>query len=215
MGLVDKLTEADEKIWKQYEKITQYCNKEYGWNKYDLASKASLGTAISHLSGSVYMLIDGLQTSNMFFTTLGIAGSLLSIPSYYFSKKDYERNEAAEIRRFESGGALPSSVSKPYRPLNFAVAAEFFSVTGGYMFSDFPQSSEEHNTLWMLISLAFGSYFICHPSESYFSDQIMTPPKKKKKVLKTLYEKVTGKFQAAPVPQSEPNKYLFVDEAVE
>ena len=214
MGLEDKLTKLDEAIWKQYEKVTQYCNKEYGWNKYDLATRAALGSSISYLGAGVYMFIYGFQTSNMFFTTLGITGSLVAIPNYYVSKKGNEQKEAMEIKRLENSGVLPFPTFKPYRAFNFAFAALLCSFAGLRMFNDFPQHNEEKNTLWTIINLALGTYYVFRPSESYFRDQIMTPPKKKKKVLKTLYEKVTGKFQPAPAPQLEPTKYQSIDDVV-
>ncbi len=214
MGLVDKLTELDEKIWKQYEKVTNYCNKEYGWNKYDLATRSALGSSISMLGAGVYMLIDGFQTSNMVYTTIGITASLLAIPFYHVRKKSYGRQEAAEIKLLENGGALVSPTSKPYRPFNFGFAAFFFSSAELRMLGDFPQSNEEQNTLMMCVGLAWGCYYVCYPSESYFKDQIMTPPKKKKSVLKTLYQKVTGKIQPAPQPQLEPTKYQSIDDVV-
>ncbi len=215
MGLVDKLTELDEAIWKQYEKVTQYCNKEYGWNKYDLATRAALGASISYFGASVYTLIYGFQTSNMISTTVGVMGSLVGIRYDYSRKKDYEIEEAIEIRRFESDGAIPSPQSKPYRPLEFGLASFFFSFAGLRIFSDSQQSSEEHNALGTMISLALGIYFVFDASESYFLDQIMAPPKKKKSVLKTLYEKVTGKIQPTPAPQLEPTKYQSIDDIIE
>ena len=37
MGLEQKLLQLDEKIWKQYEKVTQMAEKYVGLDKYDLA----------------------------------------------------------------------------------------------------------------------------------------------------------------------------------
>ena len=110
---------------------------------------------------------------------------------------------------------LPSPTSKPYRPFNFVFAAFFLSLAGLRMFDYFPQSNEEHNALRSIIDIALGSYLVGHTSESYFQDQIMTPPTKKKSVFKTLYEKVTGKLQPTPAPQLEPTKYQSIDNIVE
>lgn len=213
MGLEDTLTKLDEKIWKQYEKVTNYCNEEYGLNKYDLATRAALGASISFLGTNVYLLIGGFQISSMFSITVGIMGSLVAVPAYYVRKKDYEREEAEEMKLLESNGALQSPISKPYRPLDFGLAAFFFSSAVSSMLGDFPQPNEEQNTLLMCTTLA-GCYFVCSPSESYFADQIMTPPKKKKSVFKTIYEKITGKLQPATQPQLEPAKYQSIDDIV-
>jgi len=60
-------------------------------------------------------------------------------------------------------------------------------------------------------SLLFLTFF--GTCKLYFSDQIPTPPQKKKSVLKTLYEKTIGKLQVAPQPQLEP-KYESIDDVV-
>ncbi|MEK6900570.1 MAG: hypothetical protein AABX05_05580, partial [Nanoarchaeota archaeon] len=72
-------------------------------------------------------------------------------------------------------------------------------------------SQPEYNVFSGLVYLSMGLYIFFSACKSYFKDQIMTPPKKKKKVLKALLEKAKGKVQPEPVPQLEPNKYSIDD----
>ena len=225
MGLVDKLTEADKYIWKQHEKVTSYCNKEYGWNKYDLVRKANIAMFGSLLGGGTYMSLMG-GGDNLGVTVLGGTLSLLAVGTYPTSKKIINIEEAVDTELLIYYGATREPRFGAYRPaslvasllLTASFATAFFTGQLHIITEKSPISQEEFNQLGGLAAIATFCGYIFWGMKSYFQDQIMTPPKKKKSVLKSLSEKATEKIQPAPVPQLEPvkpTKYQSIDNIVE
>lgn len=101
MGLVDKLTELDQAIWKQYEKVTQYCNKEYGWNKYDLMRKANSGAAAFSFGEGVYASALGVISDDGTALGFGLTIGITSMLVYYLGKNRIERRENFEKKLLE------------------------------------------------------------------------------------------------------------------
>ena len=220
MVLVDKLEELDQAIWKQYEKVTNYCNKEYGWNKYDLARLSNSADNCSYLGAGVYLAITGYNGSSVTSFIVGALVVPFSMLNYHGQKKSLTRDEELEGKLLEITGAAKPVVYKSWRPLNFGLVAysayrAYSSFTGGQQLPEsFSMSPEEYNNLSGMSMALLTSFFFFQTSKKYFQDQIMTPPKKKKSVLKSLYEKAAGKLPAAPQPQLEPTKYQSIDDAV-
>ena len=223
MGLVDKLTELDEYIWKQHEKVTQYCNKEYGWDKYDLARKSNKGMAVSWVGSATYSALEGVLGSSPSFVGAGIFSLAVAGASYYFLEQFFQRHEKMELKRLEC-----NTMSAPHflawRPIVLPLAALTYAIAGIFSFlgySGVPESlkisQEQYHLLNGLDRSFYASTHVFLTSTLYFADQIMTPPKKKRSVLKTLYEKAKGKLEPVSVPQLEPVKptrYQSIDEVI-
>lgn len=215
MGLVDKLTELDEKIWKQYEKVTNYCNKEFGWNKYDLANKCLLGESAGMLGTGFYMGLDGVKEGNPFWGTIGVLTSLLSMAYYRVYKYRHEILENREIKLLQDG-VVYSPKFKASRSLQLLSTIPLTSIAAYFLSASEPESTpyKGHFSVIGLYGIALSLLYFSQASKSYFQDQIMTPPKKKKSVLKSLYEKAMGKFQTVPVPQSGLTKHQSIDDLI-
>jgi len=225
MGLVDKLTELDQYIWKQHEKVTNYCNKEYGWNKYDLARKMLAAETISNIGVGTYFSLGGFLGDNPTQSAIGAGLALIVGGVYSLRKKRLDNREEREINQILRSGATEQPTFSAIRPAFYLIETVFF----GYLTSKFflnqqvnpPESltlsPEQYTNLGRLLGacVMLGLQFeIC---KDYFLDQIMTPPKKKKSVLKSLYEKATEKLQPAPVPQLvpiKPNRHQSIDNIV-
>jgi len=222
MGLVDKLTELDEYIWKQYEKVTQYCHKEYGWNKYDLASKTLAGETASLSGSSTYIFLTGIEGNDTIAITGGAVVGLVAVSNHYLKRNLIKRKEEREIKLLERTGAVNEHWFNALRP---AMALGWTAIFGYFAYTfatgqyhpppeSSSLSSEEYDLFSSLTLTSMFAFHIFKTSTDYFLDQIMTPPAKKKSVLKTLYEKVTGKLQVTPVLQLEPNKYHTIEDIV-
>ena len=221
MGLVEKLTDLDEAIWEQYEKVTQYCNKEFGWDKYDLMKASSGLTSASFFGANFYMSLAGWQWDNPRLASVGTFGAAVGIGLYYLNRSEINETEKKEVASLHNG-VIKKPIFGPKRPSLFTYNSIFYSYFL-YRFATkqgFPDSlglntslSSDENILGALVStsLLFLTFF--GTCKLYFSDQIPTPPQKKKSVLKTLYEKTIGKLQVAPQPQLEP-KYESIDDVV-
>ena len=221
MGLVDKLTELDQYIWTQHEKVTNYCNREYGWNKYDLARKTHACQIASFSAIPVYTSLQGIEGNNASMIIAGAALGLLTVGLHYSGRFRIKREEEKEIKLLERTGAVNEPQFSAFRPawsLQWAAIFGYYTYTYATNQNTPPEglalSSEEYN---LFNSLMWASGFISNifeTSKQYFLDQIMTPPKKKKSVLKAIAEKVKGKLQAAPQPQLAPTKYQSIDRLV-
>lgn len=217
MGLAEKLTELDEKILHGYEKVTNYCDKEYGWNKYDLARKANTLNYAASLSVGAGWTLEGVLGDDLTTTVFATLTSLVILGAYSVSKKILEEKEKTEIGLLAQSGAVNKPNFRPARPvislgsLSFLGALTYSKFTGG---STVPRgnslSPEAYGRLesffWAMLTLSYAFAI----SRSYFEDQIMTPPKKKKSVWKAISEKFTEKVQVS-VPQLEA-KYQSIDD---
>src|SRR3989344_8682973 len=118
MSLTDKLTELDEVIWKQYEKVTQYCNKEFGWNKYDLVGKANVGTAISAVGTGVYGTLEGYLDSSPVLAISHLFVPTMALGIYYTLKKNIGVWEKRERHQMENG-MIKAPQFKALRPMTY------------------------------------------------------------------------------------------------
>ena len=221
MGLVDKLTELDEAIWKQYEKVTNHCNREYGWDKYDLARKSNKGMVVSWVGSATYSALEGVLGSSPSFVGAGIFNLALAGASYYFLEQFFQRHEKTELKMLECN-MMSAPHFLAWRPIVLPLMALNYAIAGVFSFlgySGVPESlkisQEQYNLLNGLNHSFYTSTHVFLTSTFYFTDQIMTPPKKKKSVLKTLYEKITGKIPAVPqLEPVKPTRYQSIDEVI-
>ncbi len=221
MTLTEKLTELDQVIWKQYEKVTQYCNKEFGWNKYDLARKTNTGMGISAAGAGVYGVLEGVLGSSPATVGASLFCPMVGIGYCYLTKIIInESQEKEEISQLEKG-VVHAPEPRAYRPLLLGAGFLnlFLSISSFLGLQEVPEtlkplSQDNYNILGGLYGLALASMVFFVASTDYFSEQIMTPPQKKKSVLKAITEKVTAKLQPAYVPQLEEAKYQSIDDVV-
>lgn len=199
----------DRKIWEQYGKVTGYCNKEFGWNKYDLVRKAMTVTNLGMIGFGSCGAIFGAEIGSSL--TIGAGGLIatLQLPIYYSDKKQSIEEEKKEYKIMEKTGAVKKPVFRPTLPIFLGVS--LWSIESGIdslvngtkvpekLSSVF--SSEEYGVIDGLLALTIGTALLGMVSKKYFQDQIMTPPKKKQGFWKTIYDKIRGKTE---VPQLEP-----------
>jgi len=219
MGLTDKLTELDEAIWKKYERVTHYCNKEFGWNKYDLTRKTNAALCASLLGEFTFCGIGGVTESSPFKAAVGGIMSLLVIAAYPTAQKRIQKKEEEEVNLLVKTGATTEPQFTAWRPALFISYSLFCSHLAYLGFtgqlsvpSKTSLSQEQYDTTSALFFTAAFFVGIFRTSKSYLLDQIMTPPKKKKSVLKAITEKVTGTVPA--VPQLEETRYQSIDNIV-
>jgi|SRR3989344_1952783 len=212
MGLVDKLMELDKSIWKQHEKVTQYCNKEFGWNKYDLARKAQTGATGSMVGAGTYNSLLALYTHSV---SEIIGGAVLISLGYLLHRNVTEvlnHNEKVETEMLQRRGLVKKPEIKASRAATF-VGVSIFT---GALFSFFYSASAEGDGEKVRRLLELGSIgyfffsFFCS-SRNYFADQIMAPPTKKKTIPQAIKEKITG----VEVPRLEQAQYHSIDNIVE
>ena len=51
---LETLSQLDQLIWQQYEKVTHAAEKYVGWDKYNLMNLCTKATAIGGLGASIY-----------------------------------------------------------------------------------------------------------------------------------------------------------------
>lgn len=212
MGLVNKLTELDQYIWKQYEKVTQYCNRKYGWDKYDLKTISEKTVAVAFAGAGTYETIIGFSINSLPFLAIGLLTGAGSIHQYFKVEADNKKERKEELEQISRTGAVKEPRFSFERPTLLAGSTVFDGVGVAVLYA----SDNGPATALGLLGIALGASVLNIAVSSYFQDQILTPPKKKKSVFKTFYEKVTGKLQPAP-PQLEPvrpNKYQSIDDLV-
>jgi len=207
MGLTDKLTELDQYIWKQHEKVTQYCNKELGWDKYDLAGKSFNGATLSFAGIGIYLGVAGIETQH--YGMLGLTGlfSVISYASNFFVQKELAYKKEKELEQLIESSAVNKPNFGPERPMALTQALTC-SVAGPYFIS---HSYNSAGTAFGLALSMCGLGILSVISSLYFNDQIMTPPKKKKTIPQAIKEKITGKVA---VPQVEEAQYRAVEDIV-
>ncbi|MDO8510604.1 MAG: hypothetical protein Q7S55_00400 [Nanoarchaeota archaeon] len=209
MGLADKLRGLDEAIWKQYEKGTNYCNEKFGWDKYDLLRIGSASYTGSMFGIEFLFLADRID-HDLAVVAGGAAIGLVSYGVDDLFKIVFENLKQGELKLLEEKGAAIEPQFTPARPTALACYSLLCGV-GSYVFSQ--EMPSVRQSLPTGLMMALGALNILSvASLTYFWDQIMTPPTKKKSVLKTWYEKVMGKVPA--VSQLEPTKYTSIDDLV-
>ena len=222
MGLTDKLTALDQYIWKGYKKATQYANNALGWNKFDLARKSLTGIDVSAIGFWSYDLMLGFKTDSIadLIASLGsaVAATGLTMVGTYSYRKELGQREIIETRLAENWVIVPPRL-KPWRPLELC-SSVLFAGLGMYSLTnklEIPQgmqiSPEEWSAFMGLMMLNIASIQGFYTSKSYFSDQLMAPPKQKKKILSTAVNYLRNKLTPAAQPQKDPAK-LFIDETI-
>lgn len=216
MGLVDTLNAVDEAVWRKYETVTQYFHKEFGWDKFDLARKANGAYLAAAVGNGFYEGLEGaLGSSSINYATAGI---LLALPGmvYAINRLALNYEEKEERSSLERLGVAEIPRAHAWRPI-FGALLPLLGIAAYFGNDKVP----EH------LSLSLESYkrieglqFICSNlqhffvfSYFYFTDQVLTPPTKKKSILKTLYEKVAGKFQVSPQPELQPTQRQLSQES--
>ncbi|MBS3116930.1 hypothetical protein J4421_05030 [Candidatus Woesearchaeota archaeon] len=222
MGLTDKLTALDQYIWKGYKKATQYANNALGWNKFDLARKSLTGIDVSAIGFWSYDLMLGFKTDSIadLIASLGsaVAATGLTMVGTYSYRKELGQREIIETRLAENWVIVPPRL-KPWRPLELC-SSVLFAGLGMYSLTnklEIPKgmqiSTEEWSAVMGLTMLSIASMGGFYTSTSYFSDQLMAPPKQKKKILSTAVNYLRNKLTPAAQPQKDPAK-LFIDETI-
>ncbi|MDP3734139.1 MAG: hypothetical protein Q8R37_02830 [Nanoarchaeota archaeon] len=222
MGLTEKLTELDEYIWKQFEKVTVKANKELGWNKYDLARATKSLANVTYGGTGFYLSLLGYNNlennSNSYLAMLMGVGLTIAAP--LMQKNDmkvynqFEERETAIIK--ETGAALQPTFES-YRPklLFFAGSIAIGSVLNyndTSMLESLFETTKQNANLVTLIGGIYSFSLSSMVSAHYFLQQILTPPATKKSLFRTVYEKMTGKLK--PAPQVEPTKYQSIEDLV-
>ena len=128
MGLVDKLFELDQYIWKGYEKATLYANNALGWDKFDLARKSLTGMDASTIGFWSYYSTLSFKTdsiANLIASLVpAVASAGLTMIGTYSSKKELEQREITETRLAENGVTIPPRFSR-WRPLGLTSSIFF------------------------------------------------------------------------------------------
>ncbi len=208
------LTSLDELIWKQFEKVTQYAHKNYGWDKYDLTNV--METAASGLMiGYGTYVVTAATMANSFsrsigYAFLGTGTGLLGIIFGSLSRRRNENERAKELQKLLQTGAA----SKPhYTAIRPAALLGFTYIATQGLLGD-RLKNENLNMAFdlALITGNLGIYFFT--VASYFKDQIMTPPSAKKPFWKTLYQQAANRLKPKPAlqPVEDPaGKYASVE----
>ena len=117
----------------------------------------------------------------------------LTTPSAYIHELNIlKRLEEIETERLLETGAAKKTTYGPFRPV-FLGAASLLGFYGYYGDPIISESAENFNQLVALDKLycvTFSLYVAGETAVNYFRDQLMTPPSKKKKFWKTMYEKI-------------------------
>ena len=192
------LTSLDELIWQQFEKVTQYTHKEYGWDKYDCKQITDSLSGVAALGVGIYGYISGfILKEYLAFIPFGTLFSAAGISLPYLWKKENEISRTREINEIIQRGVARQPFYTWMRPL--AIAAGVGAVSAGI---NFLISDGIENHVKGLITIPGTAYCELLLASSYFSSQIMAPPCTKKSFWKTAYEGIKNKFN--PKPQLEP-----------
>ena len=220
MGLVDKLTEIDEGIWKQYQKVNNYCHKEFGLDKYDLARKSNKSFLVSGVGFAGYGALEnvlGSSPSHLVGDALGVAATGF----LYALFRDVLKSREKEEQNLLKNGIVEVPRFKAWRPVFIPIIALGIGTCIAQFLGNFPVPEylptlpqESYDRLEGLQSIFNSMWLLSNISCYYFADQVPTPPAKKKSVFNTLYEKVKEKIKSEPVPQLEQAKYASIDDVV-
>ncbi len=208
------LTSLDELIWKQFEKVTQYAHKNYGWDKYDLTNV--METAASGLMmGYGTYLVTAATMANSFsrgigYAFLGTGTGLLGIIFGSLSRRRNENGRTKELQKLLQTGAASKPHYNALRPL--ALFGFTYVATWGLLSNQI--KNENLNRVFDFAFITGELGFIFFTAASYFKDQIMTPPSAKKSFLKTLYQQAANRLKPKPAlqPVEDPaGKYASVE----
>lgn len=214
--MTNPLTSLDELIWKQFEKVTQYAHKNYGWDKYDCAQVTSTAAGGSMVGYGVYSVLAAVATDSfpysIVFVSVGVACGIMGtiFPSY--AKKIHEEERRKELKKLLNKGAVEIPRYTARRPVGLLIALDLAA-------HGIPGKSASNNEgVALHLAVLTGAFYISSLiGTSYFRDQIPMPPSTKKLFWKTMYQKIADKFKLKPAlqPSKEPAaKYESIDELV-
>jgi hypothetical protein len=211
MSLESLLTKVDEATWKQYEKVTNWAYKNYGWSKYELATMCGRAEGICFTGYGTYLTLNCLNDSSSLMKGVGIAtGATCSIVGGYIFNSAPKRNK--QLEQAEKELAIYGVTRKPEfgkkRPLDLLIDTTLASIIASLSyFGPLPKqyggTIEEYRLLGVAMGVTFLGTNFCRISADYFSSQLPKPPKAKKSVWQALSEPITKYFRKA-VHQMEP-----------
>src|SRR3989338_10069535 len=204
------LTSLDELIWQQFEKVTQYAHKNYGWDKYDCKQVTDSLSGVAGVGFGVCSILLGYNLDKAFISSgymaMGVALAGLGICIPYLSEKADNYYRKQEVREIIQSGATQQPSFIWTRPLAIAVG-----IGVAWIGMDFLEESKGMETrLLGLMMLPGAAHLEFSSASSYFRSQIMTPPSTTKPFWRTTYERIKNKFSPKPTlePAAEPiSKY--------
>ncbi len=212
MSLESLLTKADEAIWKQYEKVTNWSYEKYGWSKYELATMCGKAYGTCLVGYGTYFTLNCFNDGSLMKWVGITAGVACSILGVYISNSASKRNK--KLEQAETELAIYGVVRKPEfgtrRPLDLLMDTTLASIiTFSSYFGSLPkqygETIEEYRILGVAMGVTFFGSSLCRISSDYFSSQLPKPPKTKKSVWQALYEPITKYFRkAVPLPEPKP-----------
>ncbi len=211
--MTNPLTSLDELIWKQFEKVTQYAHKNYGWDKYDLAKATHLSSSIAMAGmctyGSIYEAISHHYGASAF---LGLF--VVPIAHHHQSQCSfYEKLQEIELKTVKITNA---AVKYPFYTSRSCLTLASLALTLLGV-NHLIQASDSNHLLEGLMMALGGMGFGGSQSAHYFVTQISLPPSAKKPFWKTTYEMMRNKFKSKPQlePAAEPtSEYTIIDEMI-
>ncbi len=169
------LTSLDEIIWKQFEQVTQYAHRNYGWDKYDCKQITDSLSGVAVLGLGIYNILLGYNLDDRFIQSGYIASGVIysagGISLHYFSKKVNETCRKREVKKIIQNRATQQPSFTSARP--FGIAMGMGLVFNGI---DFLISNDFKTRLIGLIMLPGGAYWEFSMASSYFRSQLLTPP---------------------------------------
>ena len=205
--------DLDELIWKGFEKITQKAHKELGWNKFDLARITHSAATFSGAAYGVYGFILQTKTNNYFYLVQDAFFTAAMGVSFYVGHQNLNHQERAETELLKSGIVYPPTY-KPLRPA-LMISAAIFGAAGigalgwgitlpeGIELKDYASDAKETLSLLGTSIIGLSGFGVLEVCSSYFKDQIMTPPTKKKSLKNYFSEKFSLKEEKFLVPENK------------
>jgi len=172
MGLEQKLLQLDEKIWRQYEKVTQVADAYLGLDKYDLVKGCNNLVVGGALASCLYAGLFSVKEQNVSFGMLSLGYLGLAGVNYFLGPKlDVSRKKLDQI--FLQKGIVLAPQFQSNRPLGLVLCPVAFSC--GMLFYD---SYTDSSLLNSLFYFSVGFFVGSETSKWYFRDQIPKPPRK-------------------------------------
>ncbi|GEM_PF-4568918 len=172
MGLEEKLSQLDELIWKQFEKVTHYADKTVGWDKYDLA-RGSVNVALAgSLAFTIYNGINWAKYEGSQVVAVGLG--LLMMTTDFSNKKKVDYIQQYDTKLLKKGMMVSPNYT-PRRPVTLLLA----SVLLGTASTIVPNISLDQD-VQKLYYLGIGAQYVSllgTMSSSYFCSQLPKPPR--------------------------------------
>lgn len=219
MSLESLLIKVDESIWKQYEKVTNWAYKNYGWSKYDLMKACGLAQGISIFGVGVYSVLNSFNRSP---PSAGEIIGGISLSTVGIALSNFTHKQSKQLEQSEMDLAVEGVATKPkfgiWNPLIISIYSSVGLSTHYIWFNSINPSQDYIGTLGEFQNIAtalevlYWGYISTGISFDYFSSQLPKPPKAKKSVWWALYEPITKRLHKAiplPEPKSEGVKLGF------